>query len=320
MAMVLVLCGWVFRRKKTIDGKVFLFLFIVVLESFYNSAETLNILAALLFAICGSDDVKAEEKALFYVSVLITSLFFVFLFLGMVESRTYISTTGRIRTTMGFDNPNVAALFFSSALYLFVLCREKIKNRHLVVAAVLELVVFYFTDSRASFFAFLCFVVLVYIMRLSIFQKKNSVLIYASDAFFVIHLLSMFFAEYLMPLNSLLSGRIMHFINMTNEAGLMRYLFGGSPLRSDNFFYMLMFKYGIFIYGLFALMVHFAMERLIKKKYYAEAAFIFAHLLLGFMESSIIRPEIASVMMVWVLIFSNTKRNGEINQSVLGTV
>lgn len=306
IAMSLIIFGGVLRKKEAIDIRIMFFFFIILLETIYNSDETLNIIAGLLFAICGSDDIEEEKKVLYYVSILIVALFFLFLIFGMVESRTYISTMGRERTTLGFENPNVASLFLSSVLYLYILSKKYVNTKHLVVACSCGMLVYFYTDSRASFVSFMCFLILVVLLKNDKI-KKCTALVYICDSFFILHFFSMFITEKLMPLNNLLSGRISHFVNMTTEAGVSRYIFGGSPFRSDNFYYMLMFKYGIIVYFLFLIIVHSALMRLCRNGCNKEVFYVFAHLLLGFMESSIIRPEIASVMMFWILLFSQNK-------------
>ena len=92
---------------------------------------------------------------------------------------------------------------------------------------------------------------------------------------------------------------------MINNSGLRGLLFGGTVETVDNFYYMLLFQYGIFIYAFVAISTHFAMKRMVDNKDIKYISLLVGLFLVGMMESSLIRPEILVTLIVWKIIFSS---------------
>ena len=301
VAMTLVFVGWVLRKDFRINRIQMIFIIAIIIEAFINGLSILNIAAAVIFAICTGDDIKSDEKYFFRISIVLVGFVLLLISLDILENYTYISTMGRLRSTLGFGNPNVAALFYSSAIYLYMLSREKIRIRNIFVAALLEGVIYYYTNSRTSFFALAVFMVLLFAMRSPYVDFVAKGCRVAVDAFFCLNLISVFTINSFMKYNTLLSGRISSYAKMINDAGTTGFLFGGSSLSVDSFYYMFLFNYGAIAYLFFWLMVHHALNELSKKKYFNEVAFLTSFFSLGIMESSVMRPEIISVLLIWKL-------------------
>lgn len=53
---------------------------------------------------------------------------------------------------------------------------------------------------------------------------------------------------------------------MINSSGIKCFLLGGTTATVDNFYYMLLFQYGIFIYIFVAISTHFAMKKMVTSR------------------------------------------------------
>jgi len=316
IAILLAIFGWFLRGKMVVNKAQITFISIIFVEAIINGLSVLNIAAAGVFAICTGTDVHRDEKRLFAVNVLLVGLVFLLIRLGIVQNYSYISTMGRLRSTLGFENPNVAALFYSSAIYLYVISRNRIQISNILIAMILDLVVYYYTDSRTSFFALLIF------MSLLLFMKSIKAHVIAKackfiiDIFFAFNLLSVFIIDKFIKYDYLLSGRISTYARMIELSDSKVFLLGGTTVTADSFYYMFLFTYGFFAYVIFAIIVHFGVEKLILNKCYKEVSFITSFFALGLMESSIIRLEIIAVLLVWKLAFQRGINSNGISANI----
>lgn len=304
-AISLLLFGMIARKKTYVNIFQLFFILLILLQFIINGSIALNIGAAIIFAICNKFDNQKTESIMFKINLALVGLMLILLLLGRVENYTYISTTGRIRSTLGFDNPNVSALFYSSSIFMFLLSRTEIRTVHCVVAFILESIVYYFTDSRTSFFSLLIFILLLLLYKFNKSRAVENITIVIIDLFFALNLISVFTIDKFMKVDTLLSGRISSFIRMIDDSGIKGFWLGGTKNTVDNFYYMFLFNYGIIMYIYIAVTVHYCLKKLNSQKSYKEVAFIVSYFALGFMESSIIRPEIISVLMIWKLIVNS---------------
>ena len=112
-----------------------------------------------------------------------------------------------------------------------------------------------------------------------------------------------------MAFDELLSFRVSTFLEMIYNADLRTFLFGGSCETVDNFYYMLLFQYGFFIYLFVAVLVHSSIKRMIIEENTKYIPLLVGLFLVATMESSLIRPEILVTLVVWKVVFlSNYKK------------
>ena len=310
-AIMLVLVGWILKATFKVDRKALWAIILAILLLILNGNIALNFAVFVLFAICVTYPLETIVRSAFRINVILVLLMLLLMICHVVDNTGYISTMGRLRYTMGFENPNVAALFYSSAIYLLLASREKLKGLIIFFAFLMMLIVFFYTDSRTSLFALMTFVVLE--IMYFIFEKKNmkiakqilgkcSILIV--DILFVLNLASVFVINKFMVFDELLSFRISTFSKMISKSGIRCFLFGGTLETVDNFYYMLLFQYGIFIYVFVAFSTHMAMKRMVVNKNTKYIALIVGLFFVAMMESSLIRPEILVSLVVWKIILS----------------
>ncbi|MDD3138967.1 MAG: hypothetical protein PHX08_08350 [Lachnospiraceae bacterium] len=315
-ALLLMVIGWVLKGNFSIEKKPFFAMAIAILAFLINGSVTFNFLAIVIFSICVTYPIEKIALSAFRTNLLLVILMIILMALHVVNNTSYISTMGRSRATFGFENPNVAALFYSSLVYLLLVSRKKLKPMIIGVALFLTVIVYYYTNSRTSLLALLVFVFLEYIVY--IINKKKMLhadiifgkcAVLFSDALFLVNLLSVFTIEKFMRIDQLLSFRISTFSKMIDDAGLIGFLFGGTTLTVDSFYYMLLFQYGIFIYLFVAIATHFALKQMVIKRENRFVSLIIGLLLVAMMESSLIRPEILVTLVVWKIIFSKVNVN-----------
>lgn len=309
-ALLLVLVGWVIKGEYHLSKTESIFAVLAILELIINGSQSLNLVALVFFAICSTREIEEDVKHMFVISLALCILMLTLTRLGLVTNKSYISTFGRARTTLGFNNPNVGALFFSSAIYLFLISRTKIRLLDIGISCVFGFLIYYFTNSRTALVSMAVFLLMIIIVVLRergwkiAIEKVCKVLV---DMMFALNFLSIFFINKLMQFDVITSFRISSFHKMINEAGIKGFLIGGTIRTVDSFYYMMIFSYGVIAYLVFAIFVHTAIKKLSEFKRYKMIAFLTAVFVCGIMESSIIRPEILSMLLVWKIVIQPEK-------------
>lgn len=323
LSIILLLIGCILKKNIIVKKKAVLSMALAIVALLLNGSTSLNLVVIILFSVCAIYPLNSIVQSAFKVNLLLVTIMIVLMLIGIVDNTSYISTMGRLRYTLGFDNPNVAALFYSSAIYLMLVSMKKTKVL-MLVAFLMSLILFYYTNSRTTLLALITFVFLEGIY--SIFEKrkmdKSKVIfgklsILSIDILFVVNLLSVFLIEKFMIFDELLSYRISTFSKMINSSGLRSFLLGGTHETVDNFYYMLLFQYGIFIYIFVACLTHFAMKKMVNKGYIKYIALLVGLFLVGMMESSLIRPEILVSLIVWKVIISGDDENHKNNNLII---
>lgn len=313
IAISLLLVGWVLNGRLIVNRKSFLAIVLAILSLMLNGSLAFNFAVIVLFSICSTYSLDTIIRSAFRINVVLVLLMILLMSLHIVNNTSYISTMGRLRYTMGFENPNVAALFYSSAIYLLIISRKKIKGLVVFGAFLMSIIVFFYTNSRTSLLALLSFVLLESMFLF--FEKRNrqnaqrilekcSILII--DILFALNLVSVFVINRFMVFDELLSFRISTFSKMINSSGLKCFLLGGTLETVDNFYYMLLFQYGVFIYVFVAISTHFAMKSMVANKNIKYISLLVGLFLVAMMESSLIRPEILVGLIIWKIVLSGS--------------
>lgn len=309
VALTILFLGWLFEARKKLTIIETTFAVVCIFQLLINGSQAVNLFALVGFSICATRSIEEEKIQMFKISLLLVVLMMVFMLMGVVSNTEYVSTMGRARATMGFINPNVAALFYSSAVYLFVLSRKKISILTTIEVAAMAAAIFFFTNCRTSVIALSLF---AFFLLLIVFREKGwnfkieNICIIIVDSLFVLNFLSVFFTSKLMRFDVATSFRITTFQNMINDAGIKGLILGGTTKTADSFYYMMLFSFGAITYILFAVFVHQAMNRLKEQKRLTEIAFLVAVFVYGIMESSIIRPELLSMLLVWKIVIKGS--------------
>ena len=324
VAMLLIVIGWIVYGNKNITLVKLIWIVASLLSIVINGTESLNFIAAVAVSICTIRDIKKNIRVMFRVNFILVISIIVLIFLGVAQNTKYVSTLGRVRWTLGFNNPNVAALFYTSCILLYVISRESIRFLHLLIAMIAEVTVYYFTNSRASMVSVIVFIVGLAILDLnykkgqSAFWIRKSILIII-DVFFGFHLLPAKVLTVFLPFDKFTSFRVSNMILLSEQAGMHSYLFGGySGKHVDNFYYMFLYTYGILVYLLFAISTHIALHKVKSQKNLIIMPYLLGLFVVGFFESSIMRPEIMSMLLVWIIVldFSDKYEDSEGLQAI----
>ena len=310
VALVLVLAGWIIKGEYYLSKTESTFAVLAILELMINGSQSLNLIALVFFAICSTRKIEDDLKRMFIISFALCILMLILTRLGLITNRSYISSLGRARTTLGFKNPNVGALFYSSAIYLFIISRKKIRLLDIGISSVFGFLIYYFTNSRTalvSMVVFLLTIILAVLRENGLKIAVERVCIILVDLMFAFNFLSIFFINKLMPFDVITSFRISTFQKMITEAGIRGFLLGGTIRTVDSFYYMMLFSYGAIAYFIFAIFAHIAIRKLSEYKRYRIIAFLTAVFVCGIMESSIIRPEILAMLLVWKIVIQPEK-------------
>lgn len=303
-ALALIIVGG-FVRRVHIDKSGIVFLGISAVAVFLNGLRAFNLVFLVIFAVCAPNDIKEIFHKAFRVSIILLMILLISVLVGFNHNISSYRASGRIRNGMGFSNPNSAAIFYYSVCSLFLLSRKEIKWPHMLLVLVVSFVVHYFTSSRTTLIANLIFLMLWGMYQIphesgKQILAKGSVLLV--DILFAVNLLAVFFTDQLMPLDDLLSWRITFLKQLVETSSVKNILFGGAAFEVDNFYHIVLFQYGIFVYGFLALAVHRMMKRLAECNQYVLSGFLVSIFLIGLMEGCMIRPELILFLTIWKLI------------------
>ena len=123
-AILLLLIGWTLKGRFVIGKKIFLAMALAMVALLLNGSMALNFVVIILFSICVTYPIDKIIKSTFRINILLVVIMIALMGLHIVNNTSYVSTMGRLRYTLGFENPNVAALFYASAIYLFLVSRK----------------------------------------------------------------------------------------------------------------------------------------------------------------------------------------------------
>ena len=159
----LFVIGWVLKGNFTLTKKKIFAIFLAVMAVIFNGPLALNFLVIVIFSVCVTYNTNNIISSSFKINGLLALSMIVLMFLNVIDNRGYISSMGRLRYTLGFENPNVAALFYSSAIYLLIVSREKNEYLILILATISTIILYYYTNSRTELIALLMFLILEFI-------------------------------------------------------------------------------------------------------------------------------------------------------------
>lgn len=308
IALLILLIGWLIKGEKKFTYLSLIFVLFSILQLLINGFQALTLIAFIVVAYSSNRILDVDIKHFNYIGISLIVIMIVLVSFGFVDNTTYVSNLGRTRTTLGFSNPNTSSLFYSSFVFLYVLSREKLSYLDIAVALFYSLTLFYFTDSRTMLFTdlfFLFFVLLNKVISIKGGHFPKHFFLVLVDTLIIGNFISVFLLDYLMRFDSITSYRISAYSNMVASADMMTWLFGGSVLSVDSFYYMLLFNYGLLFYFVFFVLVHYSLLRLSNDNNTILLTFIASFFVCGITESSIIRPEVLSMLLIWKIIIND---------------
>ena len=279
IGILLMLATWAISGKRTLTLMQGILLAISSIALMLNGTESINLLALVIIGIAMGTDEEGAEKA-YKVNLFLFVLVLAFLALGVMHNEMW---------------------------YVYVITRGNINKWNIIIPLILEAGVFYMTNSRTWFVAYIVFSMIMLIMmhtnKLQNFLQNSCVVLI--DSFFFAHLFLRNILGFLMRFDVLLSFRISRFQAELAHFGIKEYLIGGGTVSVDSMYINLLYGYGVIVYLIIWLAVHITMTNLKRENNYKMLAFLSAMLIAGLMESSAIRPEFMSSVIIWTVVLYN---------------
>lgn len=304
---VALLIGYAFiiRSKLYVWDAILLCISLCILIN--GSEVSLNVFFLFLIAITFNIwELKDICKAMNFINMLSLVIVIISLFFNVVDNTNW-SYLGRTRNSLGFTNVNNAGFLAYSISTVYLLTLEKIRWKNIGLIVGFSFVVYKLTDSRTGFFALIIMLICFYFLLKT--KGKLELGIWAIE---ILCLTSPLFwsNKYINSSigNKILSLRPTIFCSYIDANTWMNFLFGGSKVPEiDNFYLIFLFGTGILFYLLFSLSILFTVKRLLNDKEYMKVAFCISMLLIGMVETYIIRPELMCVTLFWLIIYREGK-------------
>lgn len=288
----------------------FIFLLLSLVNFIFGNLESLNLFTFVIFANILSDRIDVASKEIFLVYSCLIIIMLLLLATKTVENVTYFGLEGRKRSTLGFNNPNVASLFYTMYIVVFILQSNKLNITKLIIGELFGYFIYFYTDSRTSFFVVSIFILLMLIDNLirRKFKFKGiyiKALIVMIDIYYILNIFGILFINRFYSIDKLLSYRISIFNNSLSNLSIVNILFGNTGIEVDSFYYVIFLSFGIFFYILMMYLTHTAAIKLFNSGNWKYIIFLFSISLLNLTESGPYRIEILTFILFWKLLLSN---------------
>ncbi len=290
--------------KKTFKRTHIVLFFISLLLFLIDSSLAYNLLFLILLVLAfHTVDERYFYKVAFFISFALALIVLFSLLTGLQTPWIYTDAdTLRTRNTLGFTNVNSASIFFFSLMVSFLFAPKKVTFWHLGAVTVGSIILFIITDSRTPLLGMLL-LLFIYLLLLRIPEKWSLRCFYAG-------VILLFATAFLWTLpfvntpiiNSLLSERPRHFANYIQQQNVWTFFIGGTNTPEiDNFYLILLYNVGIFLYGFICWILLKAGRQLIKNGRYLEISFVASMLICGVFEATLLRPELICTPLFWVI-------------------
>lgn len=238
---------------------------------------------------------------------------FVLLYLGGIHNSLDI-VGSRVRYTFGFSNVNALSTYIYSILLLFLNKNAKIKRIPLFVTLIINIIAFYYLDTRSMLYGYIMFLVsYYYFCFFTKNDKKNHRFLFVIYIFLIILPLFLsinptYLRESFPTLDILLSMRLTIFSNYIRRHSVLNILIGGSTITAiDNGYLTLLFSFGILILLCFYCLIIYSGNKFLKNHNIIELSTILSVLYYNLVESSFISPEILLTVLFYYILFRNSK-------------
>lgn len=303
LLIVLIILFTICFSNYTYKFREIMSLFIALYLIIIGGNIALNVSFAILIAISMKKN-QNIEMICYYISLILTVIVLLSLALNIVQTETFINNN-RVRNTLGFYHVNAGSMFFFSTLILFLYSRIELKVIHIIITSMISYMIFWFTDSRTSFIGLIFFALIYFLL------PKARLLTNIVEIFDIVCLLSPFIFITLkidnIVFDKLLSGRLHIIYDFLYQTSMTNLIIGGNTsVEIDNFYLMLLYNVGIFLYLLFVLITIKSLFFYKRNKDYKAISYISSILFIGLAESGPVRCEIVCMILFWLLIFKPT--------------
>jgi hypothetical protein len=302
---------YVFQNKY--EPSIIISMFVVILLGLYNQNEYILNFAyiILIMGVMKNYTVSFNCNIIFFSCLLYSIILFPIILHGYVTNASvYEPLTGRVRNTLGFRYAYFAGLFcFSIFLsYYFIIGKIEVgKFKKIIIYSSMAfcLVAMSWADSRAPLYCIILGIIA------DIFFRNRLLLIIVSKILPFLPLFLLFLSYYIAisydyKTNDILSGRPYLYSLFVNQITWVDALFGTSlsflqyPL--DNSYFIFMSALGfLFVIPLFIIIKkHFS--KYVDRR---EVIFILITLIYGFSEVIVVKIEILSVILFYLILLGN---------------
>ena len=308
--IVILSCFFAFS-KDDIKNKKNIFLFLALICSLISwIISDSNILAILILFIIAAKNIKFENiiKYDFKIRLVLTLIVLLLYALNLTENHYVYRDNGEVRSSMGFSHPN------TFGIYIFLLCAEyiylnykKMTWKSYLIILVVDILLIYFADSRASAIAIILLLIgaaLCKVTKNKIIENKivKNILPFLFIIFTIISIILCILYDPKNPvmdkIDNLLSGRINLAKDYLNDYDIN--LFGnkleivstyeakstGEKARVlDNGYINVILQYGIINYAFLAIMLYIAMKNALSEKNYILCIIMAIYIIVGMLEN-----------------------------------
>lgn len=313
LAVLLLLLSILFSKKLKISFKFILVCAYLLIGFVIGNEQLQNILFILLmvYSISINMDDNNVVKTLFVVSLLTLFVFVLLRHFGIIKD-TITFYGGRLRNSLGFDNPNSLSLIMIDFFYFFIMKAKKKRNLVCIIVLLMSFYINAYSDSRTLLISTIICVALTMLFELKIFSKITTKL--TQNKFICFIVLSLFFISPFLigvitsnaySFDKLLSFRGTTINNYILNHSFLNYIIGFSNITTiDNSYIVLFFTVGIIGYLLIFTLFQKAINNLKNKEY---ITLIIMMLSYGMMESILIRAECLVTIYFWYVIFKEAR-------------
>lgn len=296
---------------------LFLMVFFLMYSLLMQSQVALNIFFLLLIYLSISRlSSKEIALALLIPVVVVVVIHLLFFFTGLIVDKV-TDYGGRLRSTLGFSNPNQVSAIYLSLSFISLFYSMVYKTRKSFIFAIIltafSIYVFLISNSRTSLVGVL---VLLFLLGVGFFgfrfkfYRKSLVFIGFLSPFFMVFQ-TYYLAYYASPeLDELFSYRLSGFYEFINNITVFE-LFAGWPDNEgvDSLYLMLISGVGLVLFSFILFYVSFVALK-IKYDY---IPFFLVMLLISFAEAFLLRPEIPMSCLFVVILLSPYFRRSLVN-------
>lgn len=282
------------------------------LVSFNINPNIFNFIYIILIVLL-SKDIPMESflKNNYFNTFIGVCLIIILLQVGLTQNIEYQGLE-RTRNTFGFKNVNAFSSYMYSSTLIFILSRKRTKWFHIILASIVIVTIYRFSDTRTILVCFIIFLC-VYLFLIStgslLTKKKISQLLKPLVVFIAVLPV---FASFLSPLilkqypylDRITSYRLSINTIYISENKIINLLFGGSVQPDiDNGFLTLFYSAGLLFSIFVVYMILKAICLQMDLKGYKSVAFIISFMYFNSLEALIIRPELSITIYFWVLVY-----------------
>ncbi len=313
LSIILLILSIILSNKIKINKSLVIIILFLIFGTIIKNEQLQNMLFIILTAYSISINIEREKVIIVFgvISILTVGLLFFMRRTGIIAD-TITNYGGRMRNSLGFDNPNALSLIMIDFYCFIIMMFKKRKTLACLIVIFISYYINTFSDSRTLLFTTIIYLTLTILQESKAISSAIRKMI--KSKIFNIIILTFFFispfaiaaiSKKVYKIDMLLSFRGTILSNYINSHEMINYLIGFSNIETiDNSFIVLFFTIGILGY----LIIFLAIKRALKKaKNNNSIALIIMMLSYGMMESILIRPECLLTIYFWLTILEENE-------------